>query len=298
MTTSDAVATYVNSAAINLTATDAGSGVAATYYKLDGGAQAAGTADHRADARLAHPRVLVGRRAGNVETPHKTATFTITAPRHRRRWSTASTTRRTAATSTPPPRTSATAWPSTSMRPTRYDGVAYRIDTDADTPRSDRFYNRRTAATSTPRPAPSSDSRHRRRYDSSTSYDGRAYNVALDRRPSNQPSTASTTRATAATSTPSSLAEKCQGAASRRPTPTRDPCSTSLSRSAMRRRLGSVNSSRAPRRGALLFASVPRMERSATRPRTSSGRRRSRGGSTQRHSPSRTNTTPGRTCLL
>ncbi|PKQ16687.1 MAG: hypothetical protein CVT67_02645, partial [Actinobacteria bacterium HGW-Actinobacteria-7] len=44
VTTSNAVASYVSMAAITLQATDAGSGVAATYYKLDGATQVAGTA--------------------------------------------------------------------------------------------------------------------------------------------------------------------------------------------------------------------------------------------------------------
>jgi hypothetical protein len=43
VTTSDAVATYMVSATIKLTATDSGSGVAATYYSLDGGTQVSGT---------------------------------------------------------------------------------------------------------------------------------------------------------------------------------------------------------------------------------------------------------------
>ncbi|MHB8706938.1 MAG: hypothetical protein ACYC77_10540, partial [Coriobacteriia bacterium] len=39
VTTSDAKTTYVSSATVKFTATDVGSGVAATYYKLDGAAQ-------------------------------------------------------------------------------------------------------------------------------------------------------------------------------------------------------------------------------------------------------------------
>jgi hypothetical protein len=46
ITTSDAAANYVHSATIHLTAADnvGGSGVASTYYVLDGGTQTAGTA--------------------------------------------------------------------------------------------------------------------------------------------------------------------------------------------------------------------------------------------------------------
>ena len=79
VTTSDAKATYVTSAAIKLTATDAGSGVAGTYYILDGGLQVAGISVN-VTALGAHTlefwSVDV---AGNVEL-HKTAAFTITAP--------------------------------------------------------------------------------------------------------------------------------------------------------------------------------------------------------------------------
>jgi hypothetical protein len=42
VTTANVQSSYVSLAAIALTATDAGSGVAATYYRLDGGAQVAG----------------------------------------------------------------------------------------------------------------------------------------------------------------------------------------------------------------------------------------------------------------
>ena len=79
VTTSNAVATYVSSAAITLSATDAGSGVAATYYKLDGGTQVAGTSvtvTAVGSHTLEFWSVDV---AGNIEA-HKTATFTITAP--------------------------------------------------------------------------------------------------------------------------------------------------------------------------------------------------------------------------
>jgi hypothetical protein len=79
VTTSDALATYVASAAIKLSATDAMSGVAGTYYKLDGGAQVAGTAIN-VTALGAHTIEFWSTDvAGNVEA-HKTASFTITAP--------------------------------------------------------------------------------------------------------------------------------------------------------------------------------------------------------------------------
>jgi P pilus assembly chaperone PapD len=81
VTTSNALSTYVSSAAIHLTATDnaGGSGVAATYYILDGGAQTAGTVvtvGTVGDHTLAFWSVDV---AGNVEA-QKTASFSITAP--------------------------------------------------------------------------------------------------------------------------------------------------------------------------------------------------------------------------
>ena len=79
VTVSDAKATYVSSATIKLTATDAGSGVASTYYKLDGAAQTAGTtiAVNTVGAHtIEFWSVDV---AGNIET-HKTASFTVTAP--------------------------------------------------------------------------------------------------------------------------------------------------------------------------------------------------------------------------
>ena len=79
ITTSDAKATYVSSAAIKLTATDAGSGVASTYYVVDGGTQTAGTSIN-VTALGAHTITFWSVDvAGNVET-HKTASFTITAP--------------------------------------------------------------------------------------------------------------------------------------------------------------------------------------------------------------------------
>jgi hypothetical protein len=77
VTTSDALATYVTSAAINLTATDGGSGVANTYYTVDGGTQMTGTAiavSTIGSHTISFYSVDV---AGNIETA-KTASFTIT----------------------------------------------------------------------------------------------------------------------------------------------------------------------------------------------------------------------------
>jgi hypothetical protein len=81
-TSSDAVASYPNSATIHLSATDntGGSGVAHTYYILDSQLQAEG---------LTVTTSVIGAHtlefwstdvAGNIETPHKTAAFQVTAP--------------------------------------------------------------------------------------------------------------------------------------------------------------------------------------------------------------------------
>jgi len=80
VTTSDAKATYVSTATIKLTATDAGTGVAATYYKLDGAAQVAGTSISSSVLGAHTLEFWSVDVAGNIETPHKTAAFTITAP--------------------------------------------------------------------------------------------------------------------------------------------------------------------------------------------------------------------------
>jgi len=79
VTVSDALATYVSSAAIKLTATDAGTGVAATYYKLDGGVQTTGTAVSVSTLGAHTLEFWSTDKAGNIEA-HKTANFTITAP--------------------------------------------------------------------------------------------------------------------------------------------------------------------------------------------------------------------------
>ena len=89
VTTSDAKATYVSSAAIKLTAADnaGGSGVAATYYKLDGGAQVTGTSIATTVLGSHTIEFWSADVAGNIETPHKTAAFTDHRPgpgRHHR----------------------------------------------------------------------------------------------------------------------------------------------------------------------------------------------------------------------
>lgn len=80
VTTSDAVATYAGTATITLSPSDAGSGVAVTYYRINGGPQQTGTS------------VVIGAQgsytlefwsvdlAGNAEMPHNSVSFTVTAP--------------------------------------------------------------------------------------------------------------------------------------------------------------------------------------------------------------------------
>ena len=79
VTTSNAVASYVSMAAITLSATDAGSGVATTYYKLDGGAQVAGTSVVTSALGAHTLQFWSVDKAGNIETA-KTVNFTVTAP--------------------------------------------------------------------------------------------------------------------------------------------------------------------------------------------------------------------------
>lgn len=79
VTTSDAKVTYVSTAAIKLTATDAGSGVASTYFVLDGGAQSAGTSINVSTLGSHTIEFWSVDVAGNAEL-HKTAAFTVTAP--------------------------------------------------------------------------------------------------------------------------------------------------------------------------------------------------------------------------
>jgi len=78
VTSSDAKASYVSSAVIKLTATD-NFAVTGTYYRLDGGAQTAGTTINVGTVGSHTIEFWSTDAAGNAET-HKTATFVITAP--------------------------------------------------------------------------------------------------------------------------------------------------------------------------------------------------------------------------
>ncbi len=80
VTTSNAVATYVGSAAVTLTAVDnaGGSGVAHTYYILDGAAQVTGTSITTSVLGSHTIEFWSVDVAGNVEN-HKFASFTVTA---------------------------------------------------------------------------------------------------------------------------------------------------------------------------------------------------------------------------
>jgi len=81
VTTSDALASYVGTATITLVATDTGgSGVAHTYYRLDAGAQAEGMTISTSVVGTHAVEFWSVDTAGNAETPHKTATFSIAAP--------------------------------------------------------------------------------------------------------------------------------------------------------------------------------------------------------------------------
>ncbi len=103
VTTSDALATYTGTATIHLTATDnaGGSGVASTYFILDGGTQVSGTAV-AVSAAGAHTLTFWSvDAAGNVEV-QKSATFEVTA-------STPATTGTPEPTPTPTPETTGTA---------------------------------------------------------------------------------------------------------------------------------------------------------------------------------------------
>ncbi len=85
-TTSDAGASYAGKATIHLTGTDdpGGSGVANVYHSIDGGPQvttAGGTATFVVTGVATHTVDFWSvDNAGNTETPHKTAVFTITEP--------------------------------------------------------------------------------------------------------------------------------------------------------------------------------------------------------------------------
>jgi hypothetical protein len=81
VTTSNAVGSYVGSANITLTAVDnpGGSGVATTWFRVNGGAQTPGTTiptiSTPGDYTIEFWSVD---NAGNIELPHKTASFTVT----------------------------------------------------------------------------------------------------------------------------------------------------------------------------------------------------------------------------
>ena len=80
VTTSDAQASYVGGASITFSITDNGLvGVGTTFYKVDGGATQSGS---RAVVSAAGAHVLEFwsvDQAGNVESPHKTASFSVAA---------------------------------------------------------------------------------------------------------------------------------------------------------------------------------------------------------------------------
>ena len=78
VTTSNAQASYVDSGSITLTATDGGSGVAATYYTVNGGAQSAGNVVSLVGAGTYTVRFWSVDNAGNVESA-QTASVTVTA---------------------------------------------------------------------------------------------------------------------------------------------------------------------------------------------------------------------------
>lgn len=75
VTTSDAKALYVDPAIIMLTATDAGSGVAHTYYTVDDGAEIEGTTVVVEGVGAHHIDFWSVDAGDNEETPHNTATF-------------------------------------------------------------------------------------------------------------------------------------------------------------------------------------------------------------------------------
>ncbi len=78
-TTSDAVSTYTGSASIHLTGADnaGGSGVAGTFYRLDGGSQQIGTFVSVSALGAHILEFWSADSAGNVEDPPKTALFTV-----------------------------------------------------------------------------------------------------------------------------------------------------------------------------------------------------------------------------
>lgn len=79
VTTSNAVASYSGTALITLSPTDGGSGVAHTYYRLDGAAQVEGTSVSVSTIGTHTVEFWSVDVAGNIET-HKFANFTVTVP--------------------------------------------------------------------------------------------------------------------------------------------------------------------------------------------------------------------------
>lgn len=81
-TTSDVQASYVGTATIHLTAVDnvGGSGVASTYYIVDGGTQLSGAVITVSGVGPHTLEFWSQDVAGNPETPHTVASFSITAP--------------------------------------------------------------------------------------------------------------------------------------------------------------------------------------------------------------------------
>jgi len=80
VTTSDAKPAYAGTATVHLTATDTGgSGVAHTYFMVDSGAQQSGVAISVSGIGTHALEFWSVDASGNVETPHKTASFTEAA---------------------------------------------------------------------------------------------------------------------------------------------------------------------------------------------------------------------------
>ena len=82
VTTSNAQASYSENAVITLTASDdvGGSGVKATYYRLDGGVQTTGTVISTSVLGAHTVEFWSVDNRDNFETPHGFAAFTVTAP--------------------------------------------------------------------------------------------------------------------------------------------------------------------------------------------------------------------------
>jgi hypothetical protein len=76
---SDVLASYVGTATVHLLPADGGSGVAHTFYRLDGGAQTEGTVVSATGASAHALEFWSVDGAGNEETPHRSASFSITA---------------------------------------------------------------------------------------------------------------------------------------------------------------------------------------------------------------------------